>query len=108
MAGATPLAFSRQNLPALVLEDGIFLVGGLARPASEVTTLRDVSVYRPRTDVWEVGTSMPSPRSFEGGAVVGHRIYIVGGFSRGDFASSRVWIFDGLQDEWSRAPRLLR
>jgi N-acetylneuraminic acid mutarotase len=103
---ATPLAFSRQNLPALVLDDRIFLVGGLASPTSEFTTLRDVSVYRPLTDVWEVGTPMPIPRSSSGGAVVGQRIYIAGGFSRGDFASSRLYIYDSVEDAWSQGARI--
>lgn len=103
---ASPLAFSRQNLPALVLGDRIYLVGGVGRPTSVTSTLRDVSVYLPMTDSWEVGTPMPSPRSYSGGAVVGDRIYIVGGFSRGDFASSRLWIYDGVEDVWSRGARI--
>ena len=103
---ASPLAFSRQNLPALVLDDRIFLIGGLGSPTSEMTTLRDVSIYRPLTDLWEVGTPMPSPRSYSGGAALGRRLYIVGGFSRGDFASSRLWIYDEVQNVWSRGSRI--
>ena len=101
---ASPLSFRRQNLPGVVLGGRILLIGGLGKPFSDRTVLRDVSAYDPKTDVWVPGTPMPIARTRVGGAVVGDRLYVTGGFTGSSFASSRVYIYDGSEDAWERGP----
>ena len=56
---ATPLVFSRQNLPGVVLGDRIFLLGGVGAPFSDWTVLSDVSAYNPNTGAWVDVAPMP-------------------------------------------------
>ena len=103
---ASPLSFSRQNLPGVTLGGRIVLIGGLGAPSSNRQVLRDVSVYDPESDVWTIGTPMPIARAHAGGAVVGDRLYVIGGFSGRGFASSRVFIYDASDDTWDQGPRM--
>ena len=103
---ATPLSFSRQNVPGVALNGRILLLGGLANPNGYRWVIRDVSVYDPETDAWSPGTPMPIARAHASVAVVGNRLYVTGGFTGSGFASSRVFIYDAAADAWEQASRM--
>lgn len=97
----SPLSFDRQNLPAVTMDDRIYLPGGLGRPFGGRVTLRDVAVYDPEANAWRPGTPMPQPRHSAGAAVASGRLYVVGGFTRMGKASGDVFVYDATTDAWS-------
>ena len=50
----------------------------------------DAWVYDPRTDRWSALPPMPTPRHGHGAAVVGNRIFLMGGGEKVGVAASRV------------------
>ena len=65
---------------AVEFNDKIWLIGGGA-DLSCGSVLRDVYIYDPAMDSWSTGPSLPvgNPRAGFGAAVLGGRIYVVGG-----------------------------
>jgi N-acetylneuraminic acid mutarotase len=60
--------------------------------------------YRPLTDTWTELTPMPTSRGALGAAVIGHRLYAVGGFSAALGTLARLEIYDFRTGRWSRGP----
>ena len=58
----------------------VLFCGGWREDAEGERRLVDtVDVYTPEDDAWEVETTVPTPRYHAGIALVGDRIYVVGG-----------------------------
>ena len=86
---ATSLAFIRQELSAVSLNGRILLPGGLGKPYGSRSTLRDLSVYDPDSDVWSPGRPLPEARNNAGTTALLGKLYVVGGFnSQGSRRSS--------------------
>ena len=59
--------------------------------------------YNPETDAWARVAEMPTPRAASGVAVVGTKIYVIGGISGNtNYASAEV--FDTETRQWTRLP----
>ena len=79
----------------LLLSDKLFVVGGSDGAASLAT----VEIYDPVTQTWSFGPMMSIPRANVGVAVVGKRLFAVGGFSGKAFLDSVEYLAeDG--SEW--------
>ncbi|CAG0883555.1 unnamed protein product [Darwinula stevensoni] len=77
----------------------IYAVGGLAKSGDSLST---VEMYDPVLGRWTVGKAMNMLRSRVGVAVMGRRMYAIGGYN-GSERLSTVEIFDPDTQTWSKA-----
>ena len=96
---------ARQEMPHAVIAGEIYVVGGLLQDRT-ATTL--VQVYNPASGKWRELAPMPFPMHHLGMAVVGEKLYVVGGYldPTGRFsASDRVFEYDPVTDVWAEKAR---
>lgn len=79
---------------------GIWIVGGLSNVGIS-TTVSDIDLYVPDTDLWYTVTSMPVPVSFAASVIYQGKIYIIGGFDSNGIQSNTVQIYNISTDSWS-------
>lgn len=60
-------------------------------------------VYAPATDSWGTAADNPTPLAGPGSAVVGDKLYVVGGCTTGSCGSTAVEVYDPASDTWSSA-----
>jgi N-acetylneuraminic acid mutarotase len=113
-----PMPTSRQWLTANVVDDEIYLIGGLAfgpapawqaaltnDPLTKLVTYSSSSlneVYDPVTDSWSEKSPIPYAVDSYASAVVDNKIYVIGGRIGGDVVGF-VQVYDPQTDEWSQA-----
>jgi N-acetylneuraminic acid mutarotase len=92
-----PMEIARSEHPAVVLDGEIVVLGGLIETGVGRTgTTPTVEAYDPETDSWRQLPTLPQPRHHGMAAVVGDRLFFMGGYSSSDFASAAVWeLVDG-------------
>ena len=93
-----PLANGPLQENAVVALDGeIYVIGGY-----DVATIVDrVDAYDPGTDTWRDATPLPSPRHHVNAAVVGGKIYVLGGLvSNGFNAIGDTLAYDPSTEVW--------
>jgi influenza virus NS1A-binding protein len=78
------------------LADKIYVVGGSDGSSAQNT----IEIYEPENDVWTYGPSMGVPRVNVAVAVVGRRLYALGGFNGKVFMDS-IEFLDLDVGEWS-------
>jgi hypothetical protein len=91
-----PIPTPRGGVAAAVLGDQLFVFGGEGSEDAPNGVFPDVEAYDPATDSWEVYPAMDVPRHGFGAAVVGDRIYLMGGATRqggGADSASSVYYF---------------
>ncbi len=95
----------RSEHPAVVLGGEMVVSGGFVESGLGDETVTDtVGAYDPQTDTWRDLAGLPAPRHHGMAAVVGDRLFVIGGYSISGFdPTSTVWeLVDG---EWlDRAP----
>ena len=95
----------RSEHPAVVVDGEIVVSGGFVESGLGDDTVTDtVGAYDPTTDTWRDLPAMPAPRHHGMAAVVGDRLFMIGGYSISGFdPTSTMWeLVDG---EWvDRAP----
>jgi N-acetylneuraminic acid mutarotase len=100
------MAVARSEHPAVVRGDEIVVIGGLVETApGRFGVTRSVEAYDPDDDSWRPLPDLPEPRHHAMAAMVGDRLFVIGGFSetgRGDVVS--VWELVG--DHWEDRARL--
>jgi N-acetylneuraminic acid mutarotase len=96
---------ARWFLMAAEVGGKIYAIGGIAGTGNQRKDLDVVEVYDPASDTWTVLDPMPTPRSNAGVAVLGERIFIIGGRTR-QGASARVDVYDPANNQWLSAPSL--
>ena len=75
---ATPRFFSHLQ-PA---GSRLFLFGGATiDPNGNVACIRQVDCYHPSSDTWSSVNTLNEPRAEAGGAILGGKLYIIGGYS---------------------------
>lgn len=72
-----PLITARRGCGVTVFNNKLYVVGG----SDGSHTLNTTEIYDKETKTWEVGPCMTVPRANVEVAVVGDRLYAVGGFS---------------------------
>jgi len=92
----------RDGLGAVAMDGKIYAIGGLEYEIHVTPPTWDgwLEIYDPSTDSWTDGPSMLTPRSHFGTAVVGDRIYTIGGWDGIDSISPAVEYYDVTQGEW--------
>jgi Kelch motif len=95
-----PLGIARSEMPAVVIDDLIYVVGGLVSGPQGYAATDGVERYRPEEDRWEPLPALPSPRHHTMAAANEGLLYVLGGFGVDGFnpvASS--WVYD--QTSWT-------
>jgi Kelch motif len=102
------------HMSAVAYQGQLYVVGGYASPGDTSTdAVRGFWRYDPRTGRWQAMPDAPIPRAAAGAAVVGHRLYVVGGrndttaaLSSPTAALSSLAIFDFGTGRWTLGPSL--
>lgn len=105
----TAMPTPRADLDACVVNGKIYLIGGKTYWGTEpfYHELNVTEVYDPETDTWTKAASMPIPVFGYASAVVGSKIYVIGGARQFQEGLSNVTIVSSNQvynaetDEWS-------
>lgn len=98
---AAPLPAPRGGHAAVVMDDGIHVIGG----GNDRTTLADHDVYDPRADRWRSLAPLPRSEGSPAAAVLDGRLYAVGGRSGpADFGA--VDIYDPALRAWQSGPSI--
>ncbi|MCL2134728.1 MAG: hypothetical protein FWH37_04130 [Candidatus Bathyarchaeota archaeon] len=103
----------RSDLTANVVDDKIYLIGGKIysndSPYYKQTDI--VEVYDIKTNSWSTNTSMPAALQGYASAVIGTKIYIIGGSRQTtsgiDTSISTLQIYDTQTDSWSNGQSLI-
>ena len=95
------------HMSAFAYQGQLYVVGGYASPGDTSTdAVQGFWRYDPRTGHWRAMPDAPIPRAAAGAAVLGHRLYVVGGRNDVTAALSSTAIFDFDTGRWSLGPSL--
>ncbi|MCX6011838.1 MAG: IPT/TIG domain-containing protein, partial [Chloroflexi bacterium] len=100
---------ARDCAPTLVLDNKIYVFGGLVEP--DLYALSRIDVYDPITDTWKTIGDMPSPGCGMAVSIVNGKIYVMGGYY--DIGvTAQVEEYDPVTDIWTKksdmpTPRVL-
>ena len=98
----TALSGSRWGMQANVVEDKIYLIGGML--LQQNNAISDINqAYDPVTDTWTTLAPIPTPVYNYGSAVVDNKIYIIGGGRGGKNGTGLdlVQIYDPQTNNWT-------
>jgi N-acetylneuraminic acid mutarotase len=94
------LGIARSEMPAVVVDDSIYVMGGLVSGPQGYAATDAVERYRPDQDRWEPVPALPSPRHHTMAAAADGLIYVLGGYGADGFnAVASSWVYD--QTSWS-------
>jgi N-acetylneuraminic acid mutarotase len=101
-SAAMPTARKEINNATVVIEDEIYVVGGVASNGQITGALE---IYDTVTDTWRVGADLPVPVWRSSAAVVDGQLFLFGGYlSTGSFPFSPTaasWRYDPASDTWT-------
>ena len=107
----TDMPTARAVISVCVVNNKIYVIGGLDRSGGSLVSLAANEVYDPSTDTWQVKKPLPSPRSFVSTAAVDSTVYAIGGIHDGfhpDFGTSTVYAYDTGTDSWTQRANMLQ
>ena len=93
-----PLPTPRQEMPHVVLDGMIYVVGGIleSRQATNV-----MEVYDPSRDLWSPAKALPVSMHHLGVAAANGKLYVLGGYFGNSFnEGNRVFEYDPATDGW--------
>jgi N-acetylneuraminic acid mutarotase len=101
-----PMGVARSEHPAVVLANEIVVLGGLIEVGVGRTGVTPtVEAYTPGTDSWHHLPQLPEARHHGMAAVVGDRLFFIGGYTPSGDPSTAVW--ELVNDTWvGRAPTM--
>jgi hypothetical protein len=95
------------HMSAVAYQGQLYVIGGYASPGDTSTdAVRGFWRYDPPTGRWQAMPDAPIPRAAAGAAVVGHRLYVVGGRNDTTAALSSLAVFDFDTGRWTLGPSL--
>ena len=103
-----PLPAMRSHVAYGAVGGQIVTVGGVTRSSTgETIPCAEGWVYDPTADLWTALPQLPRPRAFAASAVVGQRLYILGGSDgKRPLADTVILARLGRKWEWLRGPAL--
>lgn len=86
-------------------EGKIYLFGGFVHPEGlgGWSSVANVWAYDPATDSWSARAAMPTPRGGAHAAVVGNRIYVIGGYTTSAHRGGAIGMDMRLNEEYNPA-----
>lgn len=111
-AAAAPT--KRTEVTAAALKGRLYVVGGFSEPTigniGSMAITDAVEIYDPATDRWNTAPSLPAKVHHAAAAVIGSRLYVVGGFSRSFFSVwnpvASLFIYDPADGRWTEGPAM--
>jgi N-acetylneuraminic acid mutarotase len=100
-ASAAPMPYKSQGLKAEVVDNRIYLTGGMSWPDFQGTW-----EYDPTTDTWTQHADLPSPRTLHASGLIQNRIFAVGGGIQGAWGARSLWAYDLATDVWTRGENM--
>lgn len=112
-----PMSTPLQGLPLVAHDGKIYRVGGLSARNTTTDDKEDLhssaefAVFDPATDKWTSLTPLPEGRSSHNAAVIGDKLYVVGGWrltgsSKGDWQTDTlVFDFNDPDAGWQKLPQ---
>lgn len=97
---------ARYATAAAVVDDTVYVVGGMERGTTRDTTVASVEAYHPATRDWTRCAPLTTPRAFAAAAAFDGRLYVFGGLDRAGRALDSVEFYDPEKDVWAAAPSL--
>jgi N-acetylneuraminic acid mutarotase len=99
---AAPTA--RNHALSGVIDGKLYVTGGRGpgHEGRDASNLTATEVYDPATDSWERRAALPTPRSGGAAAVLGGKLYVLGGGLPGDEVHAVVERYDPATDSWER------
>ncbi len=93
-----PLPTPRQEMPLVVLESMIYVIGGIDanRFSSEI-----VEVYNPASNTWTEKATLPPALHHQAAAAALGKLYTFGGYVGGFSPTDRVYAYDPSTDSWT-------
>jgi N-acetylneuraminic acid mutarotase len=105
-SAAAPMPLARSELSATVVEDRLYVAGGIAQLGASPA----FQVYDPSANSWRSLAPLPEPRHHFGMAALDGRIYVSGGYRDlpfgADQAQRETWAYDIAADRWTPAADL--
>ncbi len=98
----TPMPTPRHRLGASVVDGKIYIIGGYDRSlpyGGDATAINEV--YDPEADTWSTKAPMLAEKCDYASAVVGDKIYIIGGGSLSQPLATETQIYNTKTDSWS-------
>lgn len=103
----TPMLTPREEFGLVTLPDGkLFAIGGADVNVRDNDVLNSTEIFDFATNSWTAGPSMLQERQLGGVAVVGGKVYYVGGENSTQDVSDTIEIFDIATNKWSLGPKL--
>lgn len=99
-----PMPFARWNHMVAVAEGKIYVIGGLIGVGNKRESVDKVEIYDPSIDSWNIGASIPKPKQNAAVAVMGKKIYVIGGMigsaALGGYSTNTVEVYDLSAGKW--------
>lgn len=97
---------ARYATAAAVVDDVVFVIGGVSRSADADAPVGTVEAYDPESRMWTRCAALATPRAFAAAAAVRGRIHVFGGLDATGNALDTVEVYDPAKDLWSAAPSM--
>lgn len=105
-----PLPQGRMGVGATSVNGIVYAIGGAIDTGGQLQSVGTVTAYDPTNDTWMTLTPMPTPRITPAVAVLGGKIYAIGGSNVPGLLSpgivNTVEVYDPATDTWSQAPAM--
>lgn len=101
-----PLPEERNHVGLAAWRGDLFAVGGLRDDLEGGDAATDVWRLVPGGKRWTSLASMPTARGAAGAAVIGDRLYLVGGIGKGGRRLNTLEAYDLVEDRWIRLPSM--
>lgn len=101
-----PFPGKNQRFAAIAMNNNIYVIGGQVDHGRMSETLADVWRYNSITDTWTQVASMTKPRHGHGVAVLGNKIYVIGGKSGWAKKFNDIERYDPALNIWTSVTRI--
>ena len=96
---SSPILESPCSKPRQYLPNAMLVIGGW----SGSNSLQSVECFDFKENQWSSLCEMPDSRDYCGGAVVGGKVYVVGGRDRNRVSTNSVYMYDPSVDTWTKS-----
>ena len=104
-SGGSAMLASESGSSAASIDNKLYVVGGIFQPAPNNPRNGMLQVYDPSTNTWTTGATMPTPRAGASAAVIGGKMYVVGGTPTNTDFTGALEVYDPMTDSWtSKSP----
>ena len=94
------MEIARSETPAAVIDEAIYVPGGLVATAQGVGVAASVERYRSDTNTWDSVADMPAPRHHSMSVAVDGLVYLLGGFGDDFDPWATGWVFEPQPNGW--------